>query len=183
MSEELIVRLCAPTLAGIKTGNIFSCAHEGKTKLYAELRKINKRIASKGIRVVPLSISEEKALIYLYRPEILKRDFSNEAMCKLLSEFGYSAEQPDCCVCELCKKFRQKQDFPHEVGLFISYPPEDVAGFIENKARNEKFTGFWKVYGDENKAKKTFAKYRKCTEVYCEHMAKGRSLEWLTVAV
>ena len=26
MSEDLLIRHCSPTLAGIKTGNLFSCA-------------------------------------------------------------------------------------------------------------------------------------------------------------
>ena len=26
-------------------------------------------------------------------------------------------------------------EFPHEVGLFLSYPPEDVKGFIDHRAR------------------------------------------------
>ena len=41
----------------------------------------------------------------------------------------------------------------------------------------------WKVYGDVDKAKEIFAKYRKCTEVYCAQFAQGKSIERLTVAV
>lgn len=54
-------------------------------------------------------------------------------------------------------------------------------GFIETKT--PKFSGYWQVYGDENKAKKTFAKYKKCTEVYMKQLIKGNTLERLTVAV
>ena len=43
--------------------------------------------------------------------------------------------------------------------------------------------GEWKVYGDADKAKEIFAKYRKCTEVYCAQFAQGKSIERLTVAV
>ena len=31
-------------------------------------------------------------------------------------------------------------EFPHEVGLFLSYPPEDVKGFIDHRANNFKCT-------------------------------------------
>ena len=43
-------------------------------------------------------------------------------------------------------------EFPHEVGLFLSYPPEDVKGFIDHRANDFKCAGLWKVYGDEEKA-------------------------------
>ena len=29
-------------------------------------------------------------------------------------------------------------EFPHEVGLFLSYPPEDVKGFIDHRANDFK---------------------------------------------
>ena len=73
-------------------------------------------------------------------------------------------------------------EFPHEVGLFLSYPPEDVKGFIENRAANAKCTGVWKVYGDEWQARQTFAKYKKCTQVYCERWQSGSGLDKLAVA-
>ena len=46
-----------------------------------------------------------------------------------------------------------------------------------------KFVGCWKVYGDEKSAKKQFARYKKCTDVYCSQWANGKSIERLTVAV
>ena len=74
-------------------------------------------------------------------------------------------------------------EFPHEVGLFLSYPPEDVKGFIDHRAGGFKCTGLWKVYGDEEKARSLFEKYRKCTEIYCTLWQSGSKLEQLAVAV
>ena len=71
-------------------------------------------------------------------------------------------------------------DFPHEIGLFLSYPPEDVKGFLEH--RPCKCVGCWKVYENEEAAKKTFAKYKACTRVYCRQLASGIDIERLTVA-
>ena len=75
------------------------------------------------------------------------------------------------------------KEFPHEIGLFLSYPPEDVKGFIENRAANYKLSGLWKVYGDEKKAKELFAKYKKCTDIYCERYEAGCGIAELAVAV
>ena len=74
-------------------------------------------------------------------------------------------------------------EFPHEVGLFLSYPPEDVKGFIDHRANDFKCAGLWKVYGDEEKARSLFAKYKKCTEIYCTLWQSGSKLEQLAVAV
>ena len=39
MSEENVVRLCAPTLAGIKTGSLFPCPYENRETLLMEIRQ------------------------------------------------------------------------------------------------------------------------------------------------
>ena len=74
-------------------------------------------------------------------------------------------------------------EFPREVGLFLSYPPEDVKGFINHRAGGFKCAGLWKVCGDEEKARSLFDKYRKCTEIYCTLWQSGLKLEQLAVAV
>ena len=69
------------------------------------------------------------------------------------------------------------------MGLFLSYPPEDVKGFIVHRAGGFKCTGLWKVYGVEEKARSLFEKYRKCTKIYCALWQSGLKLEQLAVAV
>ena len=45
-----------------------------------------------------------------------------------------------------------------------------------------KCTGFWKVFENEETAKMTFDRYRKCTKIYCRQLEKGMNIERLTVA-
>ncbi len=48
MSEEQVVRNCAPTLAGLKTGNLFACPYESREDLLDFLRSLNRRLGKKG---------------------------------------------------------------------------------------------------------------------------------------
>ena len=54
MPEELVVRQCAPTLAGIKTGSLFRAAYEDKQALLGQIRSINQRLREKGLCLLPL---------------------------------------------------------------------------------------------------------------------------------
>lgn len=90
---------------------------------------------------------------------------------------------PAQCIVHLMDRLAAREGFPHEIGLFLGYPPEDVRGFIENNAKCSKCVGAWKVYGDERAAKRLFAKYEKCTNVYVRQHANGNTIERLTVAV
>ena len=182
MSDDLLIRHCSPTLAGIKTGNLFSCACLDREELTKELRRLNKKLVPKGIRILPLRVRKGRALIYAYRPNALERDLADHRARALLMEYGYMPENPNGCIVHLIRRLRREGEFPHEIGLFLSYPPEDVLGFICNRASDPKCVGCWKVYGDEQAARNIFEKYDMCSKIYSRQWQEGKSIEQLTVA-
>ena len=181
MSEQQFIRNTAPTLAGIKTGSLFPYHYSSKQEAVKALRSYNRRLTPKGLRLMPLRMTDTFAMLYLYRPGRLGRDLKQQDAAALLRQAGY----PDCseaaCLRELRRRLSACKAFPHEIGLFLSYPPEDVRGFIEHRAADCKCVGCWKVYGDEAAARSTFARYQKCTDAYLRQSARGLSLERLTV--
>ena len=183
MSEETVVRQAAPTLAGVKTGSLFPYRCESAEDLRADIRAFNRTLVPRGMCLLVLRMMERSALLYLYRPAELERDLKDSTAREVLEEAGYRCDSCAACVRELVERFRREGEFPHEIGLFLSYPPEDVRGFIENHARNYKLAGPWKVYGDVAQARQTFEKYRKCTDSYCRSLRAGFSLAQLAVAI
>ena len=183
MSDELLIRFCAPTLAGLKSGSMFSCGFPSREALSGNVRALNRRLLPKGLRVLPLRFSAGRGLIYVYRPEKLARDLNESAAGTLLAGLGYpcARDSAERRLAKLIRRLRQGGEFPHEIGLFLGYPAEDVLGFIERR-ESSTYTGCWRVYGDEDKAEKTFARFKKCTELYCARYRRGASVEALTVA-
>lgn len=183
MSEEALIVYCSPTLAGLKTGSLFSTPYTQDARLMDEIRELNRVLVVKGLRVIPMRRVGDRALIYVYRPSRLAKDFADKQISRMLKAQGYPCDKPDECVVYLARKLRECPSFPHEIGLFLGYPPEDVQGFIENQAENFKCVGCWKVYGDVEQAQKKFALFKKCTEIYYRQWLKGFSIERLAVAV
>ena len=181
MSEKHLVQYCSPTLAGIKTGSLFSCAFCDEKSMRENLRGYNQMLRNKGLRLLPLKYQNGRALVYVYRPDMLSADLKNNSARELLRSFGYKTETPERCIIRLMERLSENSGFPHEIGLFLGYPPEDVSGFIENKACGYKCVGCWKVYGDEEKAKRLFEMYKKCTALYKERLESGSSVESLAV--
>jgi len=179
MSESVIVRHCAPTLAGLKTANLFNCTFPDEESARRELKRWDQTLAPRGLRLMPLRFHGGRVLVYAYRPNHLRRDLCDQCAMKMLDGKGYPCGCPELCLARLARRIREDESFPDEIGLFLGYPPEDVLGFMEK--RECKCTGFWKVYGDEEKAKELFAAYRQCTEEYCCLHKQGCSLEQLTV--
>lgn len=179
MSDDIIAKYCSPTIIGIKTGNMFTYCFENDNDRKSNIRRLNKELNCKGLKVVTLKQTDNKSLIYIFRPSRLKKDLENDTAKKLLEHFGYGSTSCGRCIARLITRIKNTDDFPHEIGLFLGYPPDDVCGFIQNKAANYKYCGFWKVYRDEYKAIETFEKYKKCTKLCRSLIAKGKSVEQL----
>lgn len=181
MSDAFLVEHCAPTFAGLKTGNLFRISYADIEVFREELRELNGILKRKGLRAVPVRMTAEFALVYLYRPDFLKRDLGSEEATRLLKSLGYEPQSVNRSVAFLARMMREKEVFPHEVGLFLGYPPEDVLGFMKSSREGVKCVGCWKVYGDETKARAAFWRFQRCREVFEENVQRGRKLEALIV--
>lgn len=180
MSEETVIRCCAPTLAAIKTGSLFSCPVESREELTESLGTVNRCLIHKDVRAFPLRVQHGRALIYLYRPQMLERDLQNPVAEDILREAGYPQGKAIEKIAYLIRRLRECDSFPHEIGLFLGYPAVDVKGFIEHKEC--KCTGLWKVFeSDEAEARRYFDRCRRCTEGYLRRKQEGWDLSRLTI--
>lgn len=182
MSERWLVEHCSPTLAGLKTASLFPIEAQGKEQITAFLRALNQKTVPRGLCAVTLGTPGGKPLLYLYRPGKLRRDLAHPLAQSILRRWGYPDFDSGRCVAYLAKRFAQsKTEFPHEIGLFLGYPPEDVKGFLQGGAC-AKCVGAWKVYSDVDAAEKQFMRYRKCTQQYCRAFEKHASFDRLIVS-
>ena len=106
MSEENVVRLCAPTLAGIKTGSLFPCPYECRETLLTEIRRYNQVLVPKGLCLLPLRFTEKSALLYLYRPCDLERDLQDRLATEILQHAGYACTGSEQCLMQLIERLR-----------------------------------------------------------------------------
>ncbi len=182
MLERQMIENCAPTLAGLKTANMFNYKFPSLDALYRELETCNHTLESKGLHAEILKISESRALIYVYRVSRLQNDLRKEGVSDLLKKYGYRTSNLAECLEHLKMRLQEYNCFPHEIGIFLDYPLSDVIGFIRHGGKNCKYCGIWKVYSNECETKRLFARYKKCTDIYVEVFTRGRSLTQLTVA-
>ena len=94
MSESFIIEQCAPTLAGIKTGNLFTSPYDTKDEVRARVRELNRLLVPKGLCILPLRYSDRRVLLYLYSPSRLRHDLSDELAAELLRGAGVDMTTP-----------------------------------------------------------------------------------------
>lgn len=182
MLERYLVEHCAPTLASLKTANLFSLNFRREKNFNKQLNKWNCQLNPKGISLLLLQQKENKALVYVYRRKRLQEDLTKPGVADFLAQYGYLTADVDYALMRLKLRFASASDFPHEVGIFLDYPLADVIGFIDNEGQNCKYAGCWKVYDNESAARRLFAKFKKCKDVYTRQWGEGKSIWQLTVA-
>lgn len=181
MPEEVMIRHCAPTLAGLKTGNLFSCPAASMAAVLRSLSHWNQLLQEKGVRFVLLGCRNDRALILAYRVNRLASTLVDPDVQSFLSELGYPCWDIAEAVSYLGNRISGTTDFPHEIGVFLGYPLADVKAFIENRGCNCACCGCWKAYADGETAKLVFGKYKKCADIYRRCHASGADLRRLTV--
>ena len=180
--ERVLLTHCAPTLAGLKCANLVRLTGP-RAELEAAAQAWKATLAPRGVHVRTARWDGDSALLYLYREGHLRREWEKPGAADFLRRHGY---EPGAAVQEnvelLLRRIARRPCFPHEIGLFLGYPLEDVQGFIENCGKNYRLCGCWKVYGDPQAALRCFARYEKCARVYLQCYQNGHPLSRLTVA-
>ena len=181
MSAEYIVRYCSPTLAGIKIGSLFSCRYDTTESLLDFVEEQDRHLAARGVRLVLVRRQKNLALIYVYRTRQLQQLLADPDVQEFLRGCGYTDFRIGPCLNQLRRRLA-REDFPHDIGIFLGYPLSDVQAFIDNKGANCPCVGVWKAYTNILEAQRTFQCYRRCTEVYCQRFQAGTDITRLTVA-
>jgi len=179
MLQEHLIRNSAPTLAGIKSGNLFRYRYGNE--LRQELEEWNSRLNPKGIFISLLKRDREYVSVYVYRKDMVLREMSAKCTTSFLSGLGYNCSNMDDMIDHLRMRM-VSEDFPHEVGLFLGYPLCDVLGFINNCGRDCRFCGCWKVYENEHQTKEQFIKFKECRQELLKRFDSGHDAEELAVS-
>ena len=181
--EAVLVRQCAPTLAGMKPGSIFCFNHSPLEVSRQKVCQWNKQLAPFGLTVQILleRPSSSSVIVFVYRRDRLEQMLSDDAYQSFLAQAGYERTNLDDLLEQLAQRLRTQPEFPHEIGVFLGYPLRDVIGFIENHGRNFTCCGFWKSYGDPAEMQVCFACYRRCIQTYVAMFEQGIPIERLAV--
>jgi len=181
--EESLILHASPTLASIKTANLYSFEFQSIEECRNTIGAFNAVMNKKGIYIELVKNTGDFYLIYVYRKTHLQRTLENEEVRTFLHNYGYSSEtELEKKIDILKSRLKAKKDFPHEIGVFLGYPLDDVKAFINFRGKNCIACGDWKVYNNEEAAKCLFCKFKHCKEMYVKVYRAGRKFSDMLVS-
>ena len=162
----------APTLMGIKCASLIalSCS---EFDISVHLNIFNRRASERGLKIRIMYLCETRCVLLVYNEKKLYARLCEPEAASMLKAEGYDVNSGLEAMLTRLSERMEDCTFPHEIGLFLDYPAEDVKGFIANNGCNYKLCGCWKVYGSEERAKRTFANYEKCRRFLCNKLNEG----------
>lgn len=172
-AEYSLGRHCGITFAGLKPASLF-WVHQ---KHLTEIEHYSRCFALKGFTFTILKYSDEKALLFIFHEEKLKKVLFQADVFAFLQMYGYKFADLHQAIAQLRRRLQGSDAFPHEIGVFLGYPLADVRGFIQNAHGGYTIEGYWKVYEDPEAKAKLFAQFRRCSACICKKLRQGISLE------
>lgn len=171
--ETQIMFRCAPFIAGLKMSNLL-IVEKG------QLKSVQRFLQGTKADCFLLYQGDQKTVLLLYDACLLEEYFEKKAVRRILLQQGYA----DASFPKLLRAFalryaaymHESGEFPHEMGLFLGYPAEDVEGFIKNKGQNALYSGYWKVYENALEKIQLFQKFDHAREVLIQLAADGNRI-------
>lgn len=168
--EMLLALHCAPIISGIKISNLVVLTREQSMVLCRNIR-------SSGLAVWFLNYEEASNPVLIFRRNEMQQFLLQPDIEGALRQFGYSDVRLIPVLLQLSAHMREykngEREFPHELGILLGYPLEDVLGFMENDGENYTYCGYWKVYGDIEKAKQVFHTYNEVRNLAVAQVLNG----------
>lgn len=177
--ETQVALQCAPLLTGIKASNLLNVG--------ADKREEAERLFEKTF--ISLQVLYEHAgriSALLYRKELLEKILESGGVRGLLDELGYEGMELEEILRRVSARYQSymegRQEFPHEIGILLEYPVEDVRCFIEKEGREFLYAGYWKVYGNLAAALRIFEAYDLARESVIRMAGNGAGIRDILVS-
>lgn len=168
--ETQLALQCAPLLMRIKISNLLIIHKSNKDAVIKLFRKTE-------ISYFMIYELEDKIIFLLYRKNELISYLNSDQVKKVMKLLGYNFLELTMVLKEISKRYasymKEKTDFPHEMGLLLGYPVDDVVGFIENEGQNFLYIGYWKVYNNLSDMILLFDQYNHAKEMVIRMISQG----------
>lgn len=148
----------APTIQGSKPSCLLTFDKDNRN-LYRtwEIYK-NEFLQCFNIEAFHIKDTGHTYTVLFYKRNKLEEMIFNSKNMLFLERFGYNGGMSLEQCFEFLKK-RYENSCPHEIGIFLGIPLEDVQAFMEYSNRPCLACGYWKVYYNLHQALETFRSY------------------------
>ncbi|MDO5521931.1 MAG: DUF3793 family protein [bacterium] len=175
--ELILTYYLAPVILKMKPASLLAFS---STELMAYEELLN----GIGMKKVILDEYRGKSYVLFYQQDMIQKILENEENKLFLKSMGYHMFTLEQVLYRMevrlqrCHRIKESEAFPHEIGLLLGYPLEDVIGYIKFQGKDALASGYWKVYGNVVKAKNMFLQYDEARKAMLQYVMTHSLLEF-----
>lgn len=173
--EKYLLFTLSPVIGGLKPSSTITLSYDKKEysiwsnykKEFLEILKLKEIVLRKGTKA---------EIILIYNEENLLNCINKKDNRAFLNKLGYDLtltleENLDILVYRY-----EKYHCPHELGVFLGIPIEDVIDFMGCSDKKCLMCGYWKVFNNYNNAKDIFNKYDISKNIMIKSIEENKAL-------
>lgn len=150
--EKWLALELAPTITGNKPATVLSFINTSKVPFLTLWQQYGNKIIEDSI-LSAFSLKESAAgmTVLFYRSDALENCIMQSRHKEFLREQGYpsTAGVPECL---LLLRQRFAHCCPHEIGVLLGIPLDDVLGFMGLGCQQRTHTACWQIYGNPERS-------------------------------
>lgn len=164
---------CSLVLSGIKPSNLLIYSNHCEGCISEELKNT-------GAEHMKLYTGKNDSVSIIFNREKLEKSLLDEENREFIKQYGYEDFSVNSVIEKLAGRYTEfkegRAEFPHEMGIVLGYPLEDVSGFIENNGKNYLYSGYWKVYKNAEEKIQLFKIYKDIKKYFVEQIENGKQI-------
>ena len=164
---------CSLVLSGIKPSNLLIYNNHCEGCISEELRNT-------GTEYMKLYTGTKESVSIIFNRKKLEKTLLDIENREFIEQYGYEIFSIDEVIERLAMRYTEfkegRAEFPHEMGIVLGYPLEDVSGFIEINGKNYLYSGYWKVYKNAEEKIRLFKTYKDIKKYFVEQIENGKQI-------
>ncbi len=136
---------CAPVIMHCRAACSLSVMHKSKEQIEVFSCFVHLILCNR-LLIQPLVSTEDFTVYLIYQEDMLLEKVNDERARLLLDSFDYPHDSLSDIVSRLSVRleeyFYEDEAFPHELGVFLGFPIDDILEFIKKDGKNFLITGY-----------------------------------------
>lgn len=140
----------AGVLFGGKAGELLTIPGDQSGLGYDRQLKVIEKLSAKwNYSYLPLCRGSESAKVVFYKRKKVSEALAAIPPCILEDKLGYGIDMsPREFLAEIARRWNESGKIPHEIGIALGYPADDVLGYMGLLPLECRGTCGWRIYGN-----------------------------------
>lgn len=167
--DKYMLFLLAPVIGGLKPSSTITLKKDSKEyHTWNDYKEIF--LEKTRLKHILLREDDDAIILLIYSEKRLEDYINKEEVRKFLLKLDYNSEGSlEDILNNLVERYN-KFHCPHELGVFLGIPLQDVIDFMECTTKKCLLCGYWKVFNDFDYALQIFNDYNKSKELVLDYV-------------